>query len=475
MATIPPPPPLAVPPIPPTTLVPPADPDAPLRTEKLNLEIEQLKQQNSRGARIVELLKSWGTPLATISTLVALIWTIHAGTVQLSQTQTAQDQDRFDKAITRLGSASVKERQAGAAGLSLFLSKGQERLHGPTLRFLASALVIEDDPTVRSTILDTFQRVDTAIVQPESRDEGLRTLIESDRAIVRELREHIAKINYGDYFALAPHGENYNRIQAVRAVSKGVAILATKGTAIRDFNSIYCAECNFSVSGASTDLMGANFDHAFLDRANFSGAALSGAFFHQTSLLGTIFRGAALRGAQFSGTPGDSYVYQYFSESGERADAPDFACSDLSSADFAGTLFFGVVESNDPKELVASYPDLTGADLTKADLSKISFYALRLRGSKAVGAPFTNPDRSVETYHLRLPFGTYEWLDISPTSDWTFSAKSGPFVNSWRYLLSQLGNAKNVNLASLPVGFTNFERDGYAPFKPGAGATPCRP
>src|ERR1700723_3244226 len=124
---------------PPATPPPPSlppDPDALLLTAKLRLEIEQLQHQNSRGARIVDFLKNWGTPFATLLTLIALVWTIHAGVVQMGQTQNAQDQDRFDKAISRLGSGSIKERQTGAAGLSLFLSRRAVQWHGPTLRFL---------------------------------------------------------------------------------------------------------------------------------------------------------------------------------------------------------------------------------------------------------------------------------------------------------------------------------------------------
>jgi uncharacterized protein YjbI with pentapeptide repeats len=482
MATTPPapPPPPSIPPTPPSNtppaLVPPPDPEPALRTKKLQLEIEQLQQQNSRGARIVEALKNWGTPFVTISTLVALVWTIHAGIVQMRQTQNAQDQNRFDKAITRLGNTSVKERQTGAAGLGLFLGPGQEQRHGPTLRFLASALVIEDDPTVRSAILDTFRHVDPEIVQQQARDEGLRTLIESDRAILGELRSRTTISGFvNDYLALGGSGETYAQKNALRAAAKGIAILITKRTGIRDFSNIYCENCDFSLSDASSDLTGADFTGAFLDHANFPGATLSGANFHNAALQGTNFRRATLRGANFSGTPSSDYVLTFLFENQERPEGPNFACSDLTGADFSGSLFFGVIESHDPKELVAGYPELTQADLTNADLSKIGFYALRLRDSKPAAVPFTSAQRSLETYRLKMPYGTYGLLELSPTADWTFSATSGPFLNSWRYLLSKLRSAKNVNTAALPSGFRNFETEGYPPFTPAAGTDPCQP
>src|SRR5262249_42924818 len=119
-------------------------------------------------------------------------WAIKAGVTQMNQTQNAQDQDRFDKAITRLGSSSASERLTGAAGLSLFLSADQQSRHGATLRFLATALVVEKEPTVRQAILDTFSHIDPAVVPNAAREEGLRTLLDLNRSEMSalSLQEH---------------------------------------------------------------------------------------------------------------------------------------------------------------------------------------------------------------------------------------------------------------------------------------------
>jgi uncharacterized protein YjbI with pentapeptide repeats len=299
-------------------------------------------------------------------------------------------------------------------------------------------------------------------------------LVESARAILNELRRRVPEGYFNDYLALAPDAQFQSQLNALHAASEGIVILTKKKTGLRDFSNIYCAGCDFSVPGASLDLTGAQFDQAILDHASFSGATLSGASFYKAALLGTTFHRAILRGARFSGTPNSSYAVQYFVATGERAESPDLGCSDLNGADFTGSLFFGVVESHDSAELVAGFPVLIDADLTNADFSKIGFYSLHLGTSGAIAPPFTNAGNSFTTYKpLNKRKGNA--LTLSPGPDWTFTATSGSFVNSWRYLLSQLRSAKNLNAASLPVGFRNLEKQGYPPFTPTEGSDACKP
>jgi hypothetical protein len=199
---------------------------------------------------------------------MALLWTIIAGWKQIAQIQNAQDQDRFDKALTRLGSASVSERRTGAAGLSLFLTSDQKGRQAATLRFLASALVIETNPNVRQAILDTFSRTDPAVVTLPAREDGLRTFLD---------------LNCSTYTALLQtpisepetqkplEAEETNLAAAVRASAKAIVIFIKNGTSQRDFSGINCEGCDFSGSYLALDLSNANFKRAFLPDANFSG------------------------------------------------------------------------------------------------------------------------------------------------------------------------------------------------------------
>src|SRR5260370_27337387 len=166
----------AGPPIPPA----PPDPEEALKHDKLELEIKQLRQTISFRNWILQLIQVLTPPITTAIALAALIWTIHAGIVQMGQTQNAQDQDRFDKAISGLGSQSVNERLTGTAGLSLFLGKGQRSRNAAPLQFLASALVIEPDSNVPHSIRDTFSHIDTSAVDHAARHQALPPFIDTN-------------------------------------------------------------------------------------------------------------------------------------------------------------------------------------------------------------------------------------------------------------------------------------------------------
>jgi uncharacterized protein YjbI with pentapeptide repeats len=470
MATTPPIPPAPPVPVGPPPASPPPDPDEPLKHEKLELEINQLRQVTSFRNWILQFIQALTPPITTAITLGALIWTIHAGIVQMGQTQNAQDQDRFDKAISRLGSQSVNERLTGVAGLSLFLGKGQESRHAATLRFLASALVIESDPNVRNSILDTFSHIDTTGVDQNARDEGLRTLVEANRSSLHALAVEEIETRMIEEPSERLRAQR-QRDDAIHASSRGIVILVQKHTAHRDFSMIDCTDCEFSVPGKSLDLSGAIFDSAVLRRANFSGATLTGASFDEADLSGTNFEGALLQRARFTGTPHKSYTVRQFQNNGSRSEAPNFSCADASRADFAGSLFFGVIESKDRNELIAGFPDLFQTNLDGANLSGIGFYSLHLGGSLRLSPPFKTS--KLITYDSTAKRGKYQVLALSETPDWTFLSSFGPFQNSWRYLLARLQTSSNLELARLPAGFANYRNEGAAPPAIGPDANRC--
>ncbi len=453
----------AGPPIPPA----PPDPEEALKHDKLELEIKQLRQTISFRNWILQLIQVLTPPITTAIALAALIWTIHAGIVQMGQTQNAQDQDRFDKAISRLGSQSVNERLTGTAGLSLFLGKGQESRHGAALRFLASALVIEPDSNVRHSILDTFSHIDTSAVDQSAPDEGLRTLIEANRSSLHE--QALGETSK----TVKPSGESraQNQRDALQASSRAIVILVQKHTAFRDFSAIDCTDCQFSVPGDTLDLSGSRFDQAVLRKANFSGATLNGASFDDADLSGTDFEGTQLPKARFTGTPHNSYAIRQFQGNGSRPEAPNFSCADASGADFTGSLFFGIIESKDPNELIAGFPGLFKTNLDGADLSGIGFYSLRLRGSAQSSPPFKTG--KLITYRSDATHGKYQTLALSETQDWIFSSSFASFQNSWRYLLARLQTASNLELARLPAGFANYKNEGVLPATAGAEANRC--
>jgi uncharacterized protein YjbI with pentapeptide repeats len=449
-----PPAPPANPPGPPNPPTPPAptapDPDAALKTEKLELEIQELQRKMSRQYWGLELFKAWAPSITAAATaivaIVALFWTINAGRKQIAQTQNAQDQDRFDKALTRLGSASVSERLTGAAGLSLFLTPDQESRHGATLRFLATALVIEKDPNVREAILDTFSHMDPSMVGAPAREDGLRTLLGLNRSTYKALLQVPRSEPETQKIVEA---EEANLAAAVRASARAIVIFVKKGASQRDFSGINCEACDFSGSYPALDLSNADFDSAFLRNANFSAVELSGSSFAGAYLSGAKFEGADLKRARFTGI---QYAVEQYKYTGEKPVSPDFACADASEANFSGSLFFGVIESTMANEKIAGYPDLFQTNLKGANLSKIGFYALPLARSKSA-PPFKNAQ--INSYKPPS-FGNHEYqaMHVVESPEWRFVATSPAFERSWDYLRGQLRLASGLEPANLPGAIT---------------------
>ena len=248
------------PPLPPT---PPTPTDEALQEQKLRLEIRQLEQATSANARRLELIKALVPPLTTLVTIGALIWAINSGTTQMRQTQNGQDQDRFDKAISRLGSNSLSERLTGASGLSLFLTTDQTDRHAATLRFLGAALVIEKDNNVRQAILDTFSHMNPAIVNQTAREDGLQTLLDLNRAAVKSLVRQQQGIG-NSKATKALESDPKNQIEALRTSAQAIVIFIKKGTSQRNLSGIDCTDCDFSSDASPLDLSGFNFETAIL-------------------------------------------------------------------------------------------------------------------------------------------------------------------------------------------------------------------
>jgi uncharacterized protein YjbI with pentapeptide repeats len=435
-----------LPPPPPSPLQPP-DPNAVQQKEKLDLEIKQLQQATSRFNRGLEFVKAWAPSLTTFVTLGALIWTINAGITQMRQTQNGQDQDRFDKAISRLGSNSVSERLTGASGLSLFLTTDQASRHAATLRFLGTALVIEKDANVRQAILDTFSHMNPAIVNQDAREDGLQTLLDLNRSAIRARLQQEEDI--GHSLATKPQlSELQSQVNALRASAKAIVIFVKKGSSQHDLSGIDCTDCDFSSDSHPLDMSGSNFDHAVLTNATFAGTKLSGSSFDSAYLSGTSFEAAIMQRTHFTGAPHESYAVREYQVTGDRPRPPSFACADASNADFTGSLFFGVIESAISNERIAGFPDLYRTNLAGANLSRIGVYALPLTRSKA-HSPF--PKTKLITFQARTSKPKYGAMHVIESDDWRFETSSPSFERSWQFLKTQLQSAAGIDKAMLPA------------------------
>ena len=243
-------------------------------------------------------------------------------------------------------------------------------------------------------------------------------------------------------------------LNALRASGMAITIFVKKGTTQRDFSRIGCSDCDFSSGAVSLDLSAANFDKANLSNARFDGTKLTAASFDSADLTGTSFEGAQVQRARFTGIADDSYAVHEFIRTGGKPGVPDFACADLSQADFTGSLFFGLIESEDPNERISGDPDLFKTNLTNANLKQIGIYALPLMRSKT-GKPFENT--KVNTYQAPQKWSKYRVMYLVKSGDWHFVASSPSVASSWRHLLSQLKPAAGA--ISLPPSMNSSITD----------------
>jgi hypothetical protein len=95
--------------------------------------------------KIIEWLKA----SAGLAAVIALFIAFYFNSRQLAQLAASRDDERFDKAVSRLGSQSPSERIAGLAGLQLFLEPSQRSRHEAVLLFMANAVAVEKDTTER--------------------------------------------------------------------------------------------------------------------------------------------------------------------------------------------------------------------------------------------------------------------------------------------------------------------------------------
>jgi hypothetical protein len=130
----------------------------------------------------------WFKLITAVVALAGIMWTVYSGSRQLDDARQSRDDDRFDKAITRLAGSTAAERLSGVAGLGLYLEPQQKPRHRPTLRFLVSALAGEPDPTVRGQLLDTLSSLRTPQISQADLNDALERLRDRNRDLYAQLQ-----------------------------------------------------------------------------------------------------------------------------------------------------------------------------------------------------------------------------------------------------------------------------------------------
>ena len=238
------------------------------------LEHVQIAWQRSWQFKIIEWLKA----SAGLAAVIALFIALYSNSRQLAQLAASRDDERFDKAVSRLGSQNPSERIAGLAGLQLFLEPSQRRRHEAVLLFLANAVAVEKDTTVRSTMLDTFAHLRQYHVDPEVLNHILAAERDRNKGILEYLHARFRARLEENTSVIFEKGNDETGLgkvspedlEPLQATATALASLVRAGAHIQDLSGIYCVSCNFSSSDASVNLSSVKFDGSLLRAASFT-------------------------------------------------------------------------------------------------------------------------------------------------------------------------------------------------------------
>lgn len=319
------------------------------------------------------------------SALVALVLTYWTSTQQFAHLARTRNQDRFDRAVSWLGSSNPTERLGGVSGLQLFLdtaanvsgisdpSEALERQRAALL-FLVNAVAVEKDTTVQGAILDNMSALAKYKIKREVLDDTLavardrnRVILSAFQARFQELSEENQKLLVDQVSDEAWLGKlSESDLLPLKGTAATIAALVRNGARVSDLSKVYCVACDFS--GEGVDLSEVKFDSSYLRNAKFLGVHLEGASFNGAFLSHTDFTGADLRRAKLTEPPLlNAPVQSILAKKALYGTyGPIFECADLTDSDFTGSVLFGFYWTR--VNGAGYFPRFYGADLTRANL-----------------------------------------------------------------------------------------------------------
>jgi hypothetical protein len=459
------------------------------RIEKLRLEKQVLQRQLKRSSLWLEWAKAIAGPVA----IGGLITTIILGYVQINQNHKTRDDERFERAVSRVGAAQVSERLTGIAGLQQFLDSKDPARQANSLQYLVNAAVIESDPTVRSAIVDIFVGLSKTRTSQGALQIALVSARDRNRAILRRYQDAFLATYCAAYviptrLCLIPKGNRPVGLEStevpigqltaeqqapLEVTASIIAALVRAGARIDDLSHIYCVECAFGLEDQSVNLANVKFDLSFLRRANFRNSNLAGSSFHNADLVQTWFTNADLRGAKLTAdVPAEPWTLAAALASGQLLNifGADFECADLTDADFAGRAVFSFIYKNPTfawhqndqfrkanlrRTNLVGFQYLLGfpQELVRSVKPDPAFFFYSQRFFPATRGQWSGPSDSVNAIGGK----TYVLWTVSTNDDFRFTGPIDPaFVNDVYMAFRNLHSARNLSEARMPPGLKQF-------------------
>lgn len=467
----------------------PVDDETTERIGKLKLEQQELRFQGSWKGRAIECLKA----AAGVAAIVGLGITFWATNRQLAQLAASRDEERFDRAVSRLGSDNAAERLAGVSGLQLFLDPAHTSRQRATLLFLVNAAAVEKDATVRGAILDTFTSLRQYRVSRQVLNEILTTARDRNRGILGVLQSRFQeRLQENDKLLFEKGNDeawlgklNEADLAPLRATAATIAALIRDGAYAEDLSRIYCVSCDFSSENLSVDLSRSKFDRSYLRQAKFKNVKLEHASFDAAYLMQTDFTNADLRNAKLTTPPLlDPPVQSILVQKALwAANGPIFECADLSEADFTGSVLFGFYWTDIYG--TGYFPRFYGANVRGTNLKSFKlFTAVPRRVTKGrTGTPGASDD--VVPFEFGQSGGYNILVKGWKENDYVIRTYevgknfkfTGPIPREmWPSIyagLNSLTSAKNLSDAQIPDGLRQFLDANKAAFSRPVISTTC--
>ncbi|HCU93989.1 MAG TPA: pentapeptide repeat-containing protein [Actinobacteria bacterium] len=318
---------------------------------------------------------------------------IQATNKQLAITETGQITDRYNAAVTNLGSSSIFVRLGGIYALRRLMHDSPP--DQPTIVAVLCAFVRDQGPSAGKPekppaphLPTDVQAALTVVGTRKPAQDGSTTLIDLNHALLVDAQLGSLSLANANFSGADLGGANlsFTRLAGANLTGANLAGAKLTGTHLADAN-LSSGKLTMA-SLTDTDLTGAD-----LSRANLAGAVLVGANLNGASFSGADLSGAVLVSANIPGL--------------------SFATATLTGADLSGaTLTRGYLVGADLSgallvNAVFTGADLTGADLTRADirhailnganlsyvnLSGADLYAAHLAGANLTGADLTGAD-----------------------------------------------------------------------------------
>ncbi len=434
------------------------------------LEEVQVAWQRSWKFKTTEWLKA----LAGVAAIAGLVIAFTMNSRQLAQLAASRNEERFDKAVSRLGSQSPSERLTGLAGLQFFLGPTQKDRHQGALLFLANAVAVETDATVRGAILDTFASLRQYGIEQQVLNDTLAAERDRNRSVLKTLQARFQKRVNEKTDAIFEKGNDeaglgnlaLEDLAPLQATAEAIASLVRSGAYVQDLSDIYCVSCLFSSSDRSVNLSNANFDRSYLRKASFARAILENASFDGAYLMQTDFTSADLRRAKLTDPPLVDPPIQaiLIKKALWAANGPIFECADLTEADFTGSVMFGFYWTDIYG--TGYFPRFFGANLSHAKLDSFTiFTAIPTDVAARNKAPGKLPGAILPIKYAQA--GGYGdivvegWMNKKYLitsyvigKDFQFTGPIPPAIwqHSMYAALNSLASAKNLKDAEMPAG-----------------------